>query len=215
MSTPAQSTLRLLIGTNNRGKVEEVRSLLRALPIELCSLADLEHIEAVPETGTSYRENAILKSTGYSRQTRLMSLADDSGLEVDALGGAPRVLSARYGGIGLTDSDRIRLVLDELSKRDQLERTARFRSAVAVSDSEGRLLNVSEGTCEGMIISEPRGKGGFGYDPIFVPRGYDQTFGELPAAEKDRISHRAMAMQLTRTFLLGWLDRLDARSRGS
>jgi XTP/dITP diphosphohydrolase len=206
---------RLLIATKNQGKVLEVRSLLGTLPFELSSLAEFEGIETVAETGSTYRENAILKSSGYSRQTGLMSVADDSGFEVDALDGAPGVYSARYGGEGLNDLDRIHLVLDELAKRKRSQRTARFQSVVAVSDPDGNLLNVSEGTCEGEIVLEPRGHGGFGYDPIFVPLGYQKTFGELPESVKDRISHRALALSLTRRFLSEWLERLDANSARS
>jgi XTP/dITP diphosphohydrolase len=215
MSTASQARFRLLIATRNSGKVSEVRSLLRELPIDLFALTDLAGIESIAETGSSYRENAILKSIGYGRQTGLISIADDSGLEIDALDGAPGVFSARYGGPGLSDTDRIRLVLDELSKRDPATRSARFRSVVAVADGHGNLLNISEGKCQGEIIMEPRGTSGFGYDPIFVPQGYTQTFGELPESVKDGISHRAVAMKATRRFLREWLERLDASCSGS
>jgi XTP/dITP diphosphohydrolase len=198
--------LKLLIATKNPGKSEELRALLSSLPaVNVHSLLEFPAIEAVDETGLSYAENAILKAGFYSTITGMWAMADDSGLEVDALDGAPGVRSARYAGKDATDMDRVRLLLARLSAVPDVDRRARFRSAVAVADENGKILNVSEGVCEGTIAFEPRGRNGFGYDPIFVPTGYDSTFAELPAEVKDSISHRGKALLLTRDFLIGYL----------
>ena len=141
-------------------------------------------------------------------------MADDSGLEVDALKGAPGVLSARYAGSRATDMDRVQLLLSRLSGLEGAARTASFRSVEAVANEHGEILNVAEGSCEGVITTEPRGNNGFGYDPIFVPVGYDRTFAELATEVKDRISHRGKALRLTRDFLIGYAGRLD-RSSGA
>ncbi|HZE71781.1 MAG TPA: RdgB/HAM1 family non-canonical purine NTP pyrophosphatase [Pyrinomonadaceae bacterium] len=208
--------LQLLIATKNPGKSEELRALLYSLPeINLHSLLEFPAIEAVDETGSSYSENAILKARFYSTITGMWAMADDSGLEVDALDGAPGVRSARYAGKDATDMDRVRLLLARLSELKGAARRARFRSAVAVADENGRILNVAEGSCEGTIAFEPRGHNGFGYDPIFVPSGYNNTFAELPAEVKDSISHRGKALRLTRDFLIGYLAELDRSSGAS
>jgi XTP/dITP diphosphohydrolase len=198
----SKGRFKLLIGTKNPGKTQEISRFLQGLEIELVSLRGFSPIKTVNETGNSYAENALLKATAYARQTGMYALADDSGLEVDALKGGPGLLSARYLGTDASDSERIKLLLAELSKTEDAQRTARFRSAIAVVDPLGYLLNIAEGTCEGTIAGEPRGNNGFGYDPIFVPRGDSQTFGELASQEKDRMSHRAKALKITRTFLL-------------
>ena len=156
----------------------------------------------------TYAENAIAKAKFYAAATGMLALADDSGLEVAALGGAPGVYSARYAGVGASDADRRQLLLAELAKVDSGIRQARFVAAVAIVDPNGEVLNLSEGICEGTIIFESRGTSGFGYDPLFVPDGYDQTFAELPDEVKNRISHRARALMRTR-------DSLDHLSLGS
>ena len=141
----------------------------------------------------------------------MCALADDSGWEVEALAGAPGVYSARYAGDNASDADRRALLLLELAKIPNVNRRARFVAVVAISDAEGSVLNVSEGTCEGSIIFSPRGNGGFGYDPLFVPDGYNETFAELPQDIKNRISHRARALIKTRDFL-SQLDHLPHHS---
>ena len=150
----------------------------------------------------TYSENAIAKARFYASATGLWALADDSGLEVEALRGAPGVFSARYAGDNATDADRRALLLSELAKTDDKNRRARFVAAVAIAEAGGELLNVSEGICEGIITFAPRGEGGFSYDPLFIPDGYNQTFAELPEDVKNRISHRARALRNTKRFLL-------------
>jgi XTP/dITP diphosphohydrolase len=195
-------TNELLIATGNKGKVAELRSLLAGLPLRLRDLAEFPSAREVEETGRTFSDNAALKAQGYAEQTGLWTLADDSGLEVDALGGAPGVFSARYGGEGLTDADRVTRLLEELSRTDAKERRARFVCVIAIADPRGQVMNLSTGTCVGQIVHAPRGTHGFGYDPIFLPDGFEQTFGELTAEIKQDISHRALALKGARSFLV-------------
>jgi XTP/dITP diphosphohydrolase len=194
--------LELLIATRNAGKVHEVRPLLEGLPLRLRSLAEFTETTEVEETGATFAENAALKARGYALQTRLWTLADDSGLEVDALDGAPGIYSARYGGEGASDAERVMLLLDELSRTSDTRRRARFVCVIAIADSDARLVNLSTGSCEGSIALAPRGEKGFGYDPVFIPDGYAQSFGQLPSEIKQQISHRARALSAARSFLL-------------
>ena len=196
----------LLIATRNAGKLIEVREILSDLPIALKSLDAFPHTVEVEETGETFADNASIKAADYARQTGTWALSDDSGLEVEALGGAPGVYSARYAGKSASDTERIELLLSNLSRTADPLRRARFVCAVALSDPAGRVINVSEGVCEGRIIDSPRGLRGFGYDPVFVPEGYEQTFGELSREVKQAISHRARALAATRLFLLGLLS---------
>ncbi len=191
----------LLLGTRNPGKVREIESILADSGWSFSSLQTFPDVETPAETGATYSENAILKARFYALATGMCALADDSGLEVEALAGAPGVFSARYAGENASDADRRALLLSELAKVPDVNRRARFVAVVAISDADGNVLNVSESICEGTIISSPRGDGGFGYDPLFVPDGYNQTFAELPEAIKNRISHRARALLNTRHFL--------------
>ncbi|HEY3104626.1 MAG TPA: RdgB/HAM1 family non-canonical purine NTP pyrophosphatase [Pyrinomonadaceae bacterium] len=191
----------LLIATSNPGKLRELRSLLADLPFDLIGLTDIPNIQIVDEYGSTFIENATLKAVGYAAQARVLTLADDSGLEVDALNGAPGVRSARYVDPSASYADRIRILLHEVEKTGDSNRTARFVCAVAVAASDGNILYVTQKTCEGRLAESPRGKGGFGYDPIFIPDYYDQTFGELPADLKNQISHRAVALLAARGFL--------------
>jgi XTP/dITP diphosphohydrolase len=192
----------LMVATRNEGKLKELRQLLAGLPFELYGLSDFPRVESVPETGESFSENACLKAAGYAAQTGFLTLADDSGLEVDALGGAPGILSARYAGEGANDADRTNRLLTELSDVPTEKRSARFVSAVAIANTRGQIVNVSVGTCAGRIDFAPSGSGGFGYDPVFVPSGYDKSFGELESEIKSRLSHRARALLAAREFLL-------------
>lgn len=205
----------LLLGTRNVGKVREIESILGDVPWRIRSLEEFEDIEVPAETGDTYADNAIIKAQFYARATGLCALADDSGLEVEALGGAPGVYSARYAGAGASDADRRQLLLSELAAMPASQRNARFVCVVAIALPEGAVLNKSEGTCNGKIIFEPRGTGGFGYDPLFVPDGFDKTFAELPDTIKNELSHRARALLKTRDFLLSDHAQLDQPTGGS
>ena len=197
----------LLIATRNPGKVREIENILADSGWSFSSLQAFPDVETPAETGATYAENAILKSRFYALATGMCALADDSGLEVEALAGAPGVFSARYAGANASDADRRALLLSELAKNSDENRRARFIAVVAISDAKGAVLNASEGICEGTIISSPRGHGGFGYDPLFVPDGYNQTFAELSEEIKNRISHRARALINTRDFLSTYKSR--------
>ncbi len=194
----------LLIATHNPGKVREYRALLANLPLELVSLADLGIQESVEETGTTFQENAELKARAYAARTGLWTWADDSGLEVDALGGRPGVHSARYAGPDASDRERCHRLLAELQGHPRPWR-ARFRCAVALVRPEDGQEAVCHGTLEGQIIDTPRGTHGFGYDPIFYLPDRGRTLAELPPAEKNRISHRARAAARARRVLARWL----------
>jgi XTP/dITP diphosphohydrolase len=191
----------LVIATRNPGKLLELRALMRELPLVLLDLNSFPSVKTIAETGTTFVVNASLKAAGYAIQIGEMTLADDSGLEVDALGGAPGVRSARYAGDGASDLERVQKLLGELSHVRLPERTARFVSVIAIAGREGEILNLSTGVCEGRIAEAPRGANGFGYDPVFVPHGYDQTFAEVPPELKNRISHRGKALKAARYFL--------------
>jgi XTP/dITP diphosphohydrolase len=191
----------LLLGTRNVGKIREITSILEGSGWSFSSLREIENVGTAEENGETFTDNAIAKARFYATAAGVWALADDSGLEVDALGGAPGVYSARYAGENASDADRRALLLSELAQVSDPERRARFVSVVAIANADGTVLNVSEGICEGTITFAPRGEGGFGYDPLFVPDGYDQTFAELPESVKNRISHRARALIKTYEFL--------------
>ena len=191
----------ILIATRNPGKVKEITFILEDSGWSFSSLQEFENVESPEENGATYSENAIVKARCYALATGMHALADDSGLEVEALAGAPGVFSARYAGENASDAERRELLLSELEKTDDKDRRARFVSVVAIASPDGAILNLSEGRCEGIITTVPRGTGGFGYDPLFIPDGYDQTFAELPENVKNRISHRARALMKTNDFL--------------
>jgi XTP/dITP diphosphohydrolase len=195
-------TSELLVATRNAGKLREVRLLLSDLPVRLLSLNEFPDTTEVEETGETFAENAALKARVYASQTGRWALADDSGLEVEALGGAPGVFSARYAGAGASDAERNARLLAELAQTQETLRRARFVCCIALADADARIVNISTGSCEGHIGREPRGANGFGYDPLFIPDGYAQTFGELAQEIKQRISHRARALANARAFLL-------------
>jgi len=187
--------IELVVATRNRHKTREIRHILGPE----FSVRDLgAHPEAseIRESGTSFEENAKLKALAASRQLPALVIGDDSGLEVDALGGAPGIYSARYAGANATEKDKIDKLLRELARVRATEggRRARFRCVVVLARN-GNLLGTFEGIVEGSIVDEPRGDSGFGYDPIFIPEGLKQTFGELPAKVKNTISHRAKAIR--------------------
>src|SRR5256714_2821662 len=191
----------LLIATRNRGKLQEIKDLLEDLPFNIVDLSQYPSIETVEESGDTFADNASLKASGYARQAAVLTLADDSGLIVDALDGAPGVHSARYAGEGASDGERTEKLLRALAEVPPSQRGARFVSVIAIAQNEGKIVNMSFGECKGAISREPRGYGGFGYDPIFIPEGFTLTFAQLEAAEKNRISHRARALSKVAGFL--------------
>jgi XTP/dITP diphosphohydrolase len=190
--------VRLLIATTNPNKVREIRQLLDNVPVELVTLAEWPDLEAPDETGRTFDENARIKATYYAAATGELTVAEDSGLEIDALGGAPGVQSARFGGVDTSYPEKFALIYDALRANGALDSPARFVCAVAlVSD---RLLFETRGIVEGRIAPEPKGDGGFGYDPIFFYPPYGQTLaeaGDLKAA----VSHRGEAFRGLRAFL--------------
>lgn len=183
----------LLIATKNTGKIKELGKLLADLPVRLCGLKDFPNVIEPEETGATFAENAALKARSYALQTGVWTLADDSGLEVKALNKAPGVYSARYAGENATDAERIEKLLKELNATANENRKARFVCAMAISNETGAIKFAAEGVCDGKIAFEAKGANGFGYDPIFVPDNFSETFGELSINIKQQISHRAQA----------------------
>lgn len=204
--TGAAAHFRLLIATGNRGKARELRRLFADLPVELLDPNDFARISEAAETGTSFRENAALKAAGYARQTGIWALADDSGLEVEALGGAPGVYSARFGGPAAAYDTKIAALLRQIAEAGGRNRRARFVCAMALADPGGEIRLEAAGICDGTIPDAPRGTLGFGYDPVFIPEGFDRTFGELPDDIKQEISHRARASAEILRYLLDFID---------
>lgn len=203
-----QSALRtLLIATSNKGKVAEIASLLEGLEGSDCRVIGLEDLPQVPppveETGTTFAENALIKADYYHAATGLLTLADDSGLEVDALDGRPGVYSARYGGESSSSVRQIALLLDEMKDTPEEKRTARFVCVVALAGSAAGppIRQIFEGRCEGKIAFAPRGAGGFGYDPIFIDTKLGRTFAELSPEEKSSRSHRGKAIRAAVEYL--------------
>ncbi|MDD9964967.1 MAG: non-canonical purine NTP pyrophosphatase [Myxococcales bacterium] len=218
--------MKLLIATTNAGKLAELRAMLSDLPeLEVLSLDDVPPVPPVEEDGDTFEHNARKKAVETARATGLPTLADDSGLEVDALDGAPGVYSARFAGIGASDADNNQKLLTELAHTPDSERTARFRAVLALalwpesprgaatregtsgpgSDVSAETLDLElhlvAGVVEGTILRAPRGDAGFGYDPLFVPRGDTRSMAELPKVAKNTISHRARALQNLRALL--------------
>ena len=190
--------MHLLIATTNRHKAAEIRALLTGLPVRLVTLAEHPGLQAPAETGATFAANARLKALAYSRQTGCAAVADDSGLEIDALDGAPGVRSARFNGDSY--AAKFTAIYRQLNRRGAQTSTARFVCALALADG-GRVAFETRGVVEGEIAPAPAGAGGFGYDPIFFypPRGL--TFGELPAADKAAVSHRGRAFRALRDYL--------------
>ena len=185
--------IKLLLATNNQGKLEELRSLLNGLDLKLVTPADLGLNLQVKETGESYRENAILKAAGFAKATNLWSLADDTGLEVEALDGAPGLYSARYAPQpDATDKDRRLVLLQNLEEKSQPWKAV-FRCVVALCGPDGSIIT-KDGACPGEIIPEERGEGGFGYDPIFLLEVLRLTMAELSLVDKNALSHRSRAV---------------------
>jgi XTP/dITP diphosphohydrolase len=177
-----------------------MKQALQGLPLDILYLGDFPHIGEIPEEGDTLEANALTKSETALRETGLPSLADDTGLEVDALGGRPGVYSSRYSGPNATYDDNVKKLLGELEGVPLEKRGATFRTVVAVS-FPGEESGVVEGKCEGTIITEARGKSGFGYDPVFLPDGKELTFAEMALPEKNKISHRGLALKAARALL--------------
>jgi XTP/dITP diphosphohydrolase len=192
---------KLLLATNNKGKVREYKSLLREIPFEIVTPSELGITTEIEETGDSFEENARLKATALARESGLLSLADDSGLEVEALGGEPGARSHRYAGEDATDDDRISYLLVKLSNVPEGKRSARFRCVIAIAAPDGA-VELCSGECPGFITTEPRGYNGFGYDPVFYLPELGKTMAELTPEEKNKISHRARAAEKAREVLL-------------
>lgn len=193
--------MKLVLATRNLGKVRELGEMLSdQRKVEILSLRDFSDAPQIVEDGETYQENARKKATQIAEHTGYLTLGDDSGLEVDALNGAPGVYSARYAGENASDAQRIEKLLDALKDVPDDQRTARFKCAIAIAEPEGQ-SKVVVGICEGKIIRESRGVHGFGYDPVFVPAGYDRTFAELGDEVKNRISHRAKALRMASKVL--------------
>jgi XTP/dITP diphosphohydrolase len=191
----------LVIATRNAHKTQEIQHILGP-EFTVRDLRTHSAISEIPETGVSFEENASLKAVAVSQRLPDLVIADDSGLEVDALGGAPGVYSARYAGVKASEKEKIDKLLRELASVGAIKdaRRARFRCVLALA-CKGNLLGSVEGVVEGRIAEKARGSGGFGYDPIFIPEGFQQTFGELPAEVKNTISHRAKAIRRLATKL--------------
>ena len=188
----------MVISTRNAHKVAEIREILGS-GFDVEDLSGMSGVGEVQETGTTFEENATLKALAVSEQYDGWVLADDSGLEVDALGGAPGVWSARFSGEGATDASNRALLLEKLEGVRGKERSARFRSVIVLA-RRGCKIAAFNGSVEGVIIQQEKGSGGFGYDPLFVPEGYCETFAQLGADVKNALSHRARALQ----GLLAW-----------
>ena len=199
-SASSPSKPALVLATLNPAKGRELIELLGLVPFEVRLLAEIPGARLPEETGATYAENALVKARTAAEQTGALALGDDSGLEVDALGGAPGLYSARFGGPGLDDRGRLELLLERLRAVPPPRRTARFRCVIALA-GPSRAARVVEGVAEGVIAEAPRGSGGFGYDPIFFYPPLGRTFAELSDGEKAAVSHRGLALEAARRLL--------------
>jgi XTP/dITP diphosphohydrolase len=190
----------LLLASQNPGKLNEMRQLVEGLPFRVVGPRELGIAEAPEETGTTFLENATLKALYYAGRSGLLTVADDSGISVDALEGGPGLHSSRFGGDGATDVDRNRLLLEKLKGLPHEKRAAHFTSAVVVARGDTVLFQ-AQAQVDGFIAEETRGPNGFGYDPLFFYPPFERTFGEVPREEKDKVSHRGKAFARLRTYL--------------
>ncbi len=216
--TRLERPVRLVLATRNPDKVSELSQMLAGVSIELLSCRDFPELPEVVEDGETLEDNAIRKATAVCEATGLPALADDTGLEVEALGGGPGVHSARYAGPSASHEDRNSKLLRELSDVPLPKRGASFRCVVALALPGGAVRTVEGRTC-GTILNQSRGTGGFGYDPVFLPEGSDRTYAEMTSSEKNAVSHRGKAMRGARDLVLALLgdggpDRLGAGPRG-
>jgi XTP/dITP diphosphohydrolase len=191
-----------VIATRNPGKAKEIRTILGNVPWNLLSLENFVNVGEAPEDEDTFEGNALAKGRFYAQATGCWVLADDSGLEVKALGGAPGVFSARYAGVSASDADRRKKLLEEMRSFDEADRKARFVCVAVVVNPNLEVFALGKGIVSGTIVDEPRGESGFGYDPLFKPDGFEETFGQLKDAVKDRISHRGKALFELRQALL-------------
>ncbi len=196
--------IKIIIASKNKGKIKEIKRILILPGVKLLSYEDVGDWEDIEENGNTYEENAYLKAEALVKKFNLPVVADDSGLEVEALGGKPGVDSARYAGDKATDEDRIRKLLNELKEVPEKERKARFRCLALYLSPTGEAI-AAEGVLEGKIGFEPKGSNGFGYDPIFIPDGYDKTLAEFSLQEKNKLSHRGKAFHRLREKLIAAL----------
>ena len=194
--------MKLLVGTGNLGKVREFRELLEGLPIELVTPSDIGLDIEVEETGDTLEENALIKAQAYANAGGILTLADDSGLFVDALNGAPGVISARYGAPDAkTDEDRVELLLRNLADVPDGERNAAFRCVIVIAEPDVDTVRIAKGELRGIIGQSPRGTNGFGYDPVFVVPEYGKTVAELDSETKNALSHRGRASRIARSII--------------
>ncbi len=193
----------LLVATTNRHKLEEYRTIFSDTPFQLLSLNDIGLNLDVEETGTTFQENAEIKALTYARASGMLSLADDSGLEIDALNGAPGIYSARFAGVDTPYEERFPLIFERLHGVPVAQRSARFRCVITIAEPSGYHESV-EGSIEGIITDVPRGANGFGYDPIFLVPELGKTTAEMPPEQKHQISHRGRAARKARTLLENW-----------
>ena len=191
----------LLLATNNKGKLREYRRLLRGIPFEIVTPADCGITANIAETGTTFEENAIQKATTMASLSNLLTLADDSGLEVEALGGAPGTLSHRFAGKNADDAKRNEFLLAKLKAAPDKNNNAQFRCVIAIAEPAGQ-VEICSGKCRGVIIDKPKGSNGFGYDPIFYIPELDKTMAELTIAQKNKVSHRARAAEQAKALLM-------------
>lgn len=202
--------MKVVLATRNEGKVREIADILAPHGFEVVSLREFPELGEITEDGATFRENAMIKAAAVSGHTGLLALADDSGLEVDALDGAPGIYSSRFAGGEKDDQANNRKLLELLSDIPAERRTARFQCVVAIAEPDG-WVHIAEGSCEGVIAKEPRGQRGFGYDPLFYVPAYERTFAELDPSIKNKISHRAKALEGA-VDILSDLKKMAARS---
>lgn len=206
--------MKIVLATGNQGKVKELEAILSDVDVEVLSLKDFPEIGEIIEDGLTFEENAIKKATTVAEAAGLIAVADDSGLQVDYLDGAPGVYSARFAGEGKNDLDNNKKLLSLLERVPGEKRTARFRCVIAIATPWGE-LQTAEGTCEGMIGYETMGDNGFGYDPLFYLPEYDQTFAQLNPQVKNRISHRGRALAKVKDVFRGFVERVEKEQCGS
>ncbi len=198
--------MQIVLATHNKDKIREIKNLLGDLPVEIKTFEDFPEMPDVDETGTTLEENAILKSNAINEFTGLAALADDTGLEVDALGGQPGVYSARYAGPGCSYEDNCNKMLDELKNISTERRGASFRTVIAITWSKGEVETV-EGRADGIITKSKQGESGFGYDPVFYYPPLGKTFAEMTLDEKNKVSHRGLALLKAKELIKGHLDK--------